>query len=91
MYNEENDADFIYQNTLTESYNKYIQVTSQRSGQPGVNAKEYQEFSFFVPKKEEQNKISTYLLQIDTLITLHQRKCDELKKIKKYMLQNMFV
>ena len=78
--NEENDADFVYQNTLTESYYKYIQVTSQRSGQPGVNAKEYQEFSFLVPKKEEQVKISAYLLQLDHLITLHQRKMYVSKK-----------
>ena len=89
--NEDNNADFVYQNTLTEAYYKYIQITSQRSGQPGVNAKEYQEFTFFVPDKEEQDKISTFLGEIDTLITLHQRKCDELKEMKKYMLQNMFV
>ncbi len=49
--NEDNNADFVYQNTLTEAYYKYIQITSQRSGQPGVNAKEYQEFTFFVPDK----------------------------------------
>ena len=72
--NEENNADFVYQNTLTEAYNKYIQITSQRSGQPGVNAKEYQEFTFFVPNKEEQDKISSFLGEIDTLITLHQHK-----------------
>jgi type I restriction enzyme S subunit len=89
--NNENNADFVFQNTLTESYNKYIQVTSQRSGQPGVNAKEYQEFSFWVPKKEEQDKISAYLRHLDHLITLHQRKCEELQNIKKFMLQNMFV
>lgn len=88
--NKENNADFVFQNTLTDSYNKYIQVTSQRSGQPGVNAKEYQEFSFFVPQKKEQNKISAYLMQIDNLITLHKRKCNELKEIKKFMLKNMF-
>ena len=88
--NEDNNADFVYQNTLTEAYYKYIQITSQRSGQPGVNAKEYQEFTFFVPDKEEQDKISTFLGEIDTLITLHQRKCDETKTLKKYMLQKMF-
>ena len=40
--------------------------------------------------KEEQKKISAYLNNLDNLITLHQRKCDTLKSIKKYMLQNMF-
>lgn len=71
--NESNNADFVYQNTLTDSYSKYIRVTSQRSGQPGVNAKEYQDFSFFIPKKVEQDRISTFLGEIDNLITLHQR------------------
>ena len=40
--------------------------------------------------KEEQRKISAYLNNLDNLITLHQRKCDEMKELKKYMLQNMF-
>ena len=43
------------------------------------------------PEKEEQEKIGTYFSNLDHLITLHQRKCDELKKMKKYMLQNMFI
>ena len=42
------------------------------------------------PKKDEQEMISLYFSSLDNLIALHQRKCDELKKFKKYMLQNMF-
>jgi type I restriction enzyme S subunit len=40
---------------------------------------------------EEQEKIGDCFKCLDTLITLHQQKCDELKKLKKFMLQNMFV
>ena len=43
------------------------------------------------PEKEEQEKIGTYFSNLDHLITLHQHKCDELQKLKKFMLQNMFV
>ena len=43
-----------------------------------------------VPSYEEQKKIGEYIETLDNLITLHQRKCDELKEVKKYMLQNMF-
>ena len=43
------------------------------------------------PKYEEQTKIGNYFHFLDNLITLHQRKCDELKEVKKFMLQNMFV
>ena len=40
---------------------------------------------------DEQNKIGDYIETIDHLITLHQSKCDRLKEVKKYMLQNMFI
>ena len=39
---------------------------------------------------EEQAKIGAYFENLDHLITLHQRKCEETKKLKKYMLQKMF-
>ena len=39
---------------------------------------------------KEQCRIGDYLERLDRLITLHQRKCDELKEVKKFMLQNMF-
>ena len=70
----EYDSEFIFQNTLGASYEKYIQITSQRSGQPGVNAQEYAEYTFLVPDYTEQKKIGGFLRQIDNLITLHQRK-----------------
>ena len=88
---EEYDAEFVFQSTLTDKYNKYIAVTSQRSGQPGVNAQEYSEFEIRVPEKEEQTKIGTYFHNLDHLITLHQHKCEQLQSMKKFMLQNMFV
>lgn len=43
-----------------------------------------------IPSVLEQDKIAKTLDGIDHLITLHQRKCDKLKLIKKFMLQNMF-
>ena len=48
-------------------------------------------FPVYMPKKSEQEKIGLYLMQLDSLITLHQRKYEELQKIKKFMLQNMFI
>ena len=42
------------------------------------------------PNKTEQDKIVDYFTNLDHLITLHQRKCEETKKLKKYMLQKMF-
>ena len=40
---------------------------------------------------EEQKKIGKYFEELERLITLHQKKCDELQNIKKFMLQNMFI
>ncbi len=86
----EYDAEFVFQNTLCSTYEKYIQITSQRSGQPGVNAQEYAEYSFLLPSCAEQKKIGNLLRQIDDLITLHQRKYDKLTNVKKSMLEKMF-
>ena len=88
---QENDAEFVFQNTLTSNYEKYIRITSQRSGQPGVNAQEYGEYEFLAPSKEEQAKIGKYLRELDDLITLHQRKLERLQNIKKSCLEKMFV
>ena len=49
------------------------------------------DFPVEMPKTEEQVKISRYFTALDHLITLHQRKCEKLKELKKFMLQNMFV
>lgn len=43
------------------------------------------------PDYEEQKKIGRFFNNLDHFITLHQRKCEELQKIKKFMLQNMFI
>ena len=86
----EYDPEFVFQNTLGVSYEKYIQITSQRSGQPGVNAQEYGEYTFLVPDYTEQKKIGGFLRQLDNLITLHQRKHDKLVSVKKAMLEKMF-
>ena len=86
----EYNAEFVFQNTLSGDYEKFIKVTSMRSGQPGVNAQEYSKYQIMVPSKPEQDKISDSFRSLDNLITLHQRKCDETKKLKKFMLQKMF-
>ena len=89
--NQDNDAEFVFQSTLSPSYEKYIRITSQRSGQPGVNAQEYGEYDLFAPSKEEQQRIGHFLRGIDSLITLHQRELEKLQNIKKSMLEKMFV
>ena len=60
--------------------------------QPNVSSKEIDGFKFLIPQsKNEQKKIGEYFSTLDNLITLHQRKCEKLKELKKYMLHNTFV
>ena len=86
----EHNAEFVFQNTLTKNYEKYIFITSQRSGQPGVNAQEYAEYTISIPNYVEQTKIGTFFRHLDHLVTLHQRKHERLENIKKAMLEKMF-
>lgn len=68
-------------------------MANQSSGtkMPRADWKLMSNTEFCVPSNiEEQAKIGAYFCNLDHLITLHQRKCDETKKLKKYMLQKMF-
>lgn len=55
-----------------------------------VNKAEFSELLTMVPKYDEQKKIGSYFRDIDNLITLHQRKLEKLKIVKKSMLENCF-
>ena len=72
---ESADPEFVYQATLTDAYKKYVDITSQRSGQPGVNAQEYADYQLMLPSRTEQQQIGMTLRSLDNFITLHQRKC----------------
>lgn len=64
---EEFSPEFVFQNTLTDDYDKFIRITSQRSGQPGVNAQEYASYEISIPKLEEQQKSDNVFLPSTTL------------------------
>lgn len=85
------DSKFIFQNTLTDRFTQYVKVTSQRSGQPGVNGKEYGEYELYLPKYEEQQAIGSYFSNLDNLINSYQEKISQLETLKKKLLQDMFI
>ena len=87
----EYNVDFVFQNTLTKNYAMFINITSQRSGQPGVNAQEYASFTFLTPTLPEQARIGAFFRHLDRLVALHQRKVALLQNIKKACLEKMFV
>lgn len=81
---------FLFAMLQTESFFKYSVSVSMQSGMPKINRDELNAFSFLVPTIEEQEKIGGFLLDLDNLITLHQRKLNHLKDKKKGLLQKMF-
>lgn len=85
------DSKFIFQNTLTDRFTQYVKVTSQRSGQPGVNGKEYGEYELYLPNYEEQQAIGAYFSNLDNLINSYQEKISQLETLKKKLLQDMFI
>ena len=73
-------------------YHKQLIPLMQGIKVTSISKSAIQDTDIIVPKSiNEQEKLGAYFSNLDHLITLHQRKCDELKEIKKYMLQNMFV
>ncbi|MBS5371130.1 MAG: restriction endonuclease subunit S, partial [Coprobacillus cateniformis] len=88
---EELSSEFLYSEIQTPKFQKELDCRKSTSAQPGIYLGDLSEIPFAYSKdKDEQKKIGEYFLNIDNLLTLHQRKCDTLKELKKYMLQNMF-
>ena len=60
-------------------------------GRAKLNAETLMEINMLLPKKQEQVSIGNYFTNLDHLISLHQRKLEKLKNIKKSMLEKMFI
>ena len=84
------DQKFLYAVLQTKDFFDYSVSVSKRSGMPKINRDELNAYSFAAPSTAEQAKIGSFLLSIDNLITLHQRKLEKLKNIKNSMLEKMF-
>ena len=66
-------------------------MMDESTGVPSLSKAAINKVEIFVPTFLEQQSIGAYFTHLDHLITLHQQKCEDLKNLKKYMLQNMFV
>lgn len=84
---EEYENNFICNSLERKDYTQF----NTGMAMPKLNKETCKKIPIFCPFYGEQKQIGDYFRSLDRLITLHQRKCDELVKIKKYMLQNMFV
>ena len=82
-----NDNNFICNALERKDYKQY----NSGMAMPKLNQEVCRGIPISCPSYNEQKKIGNFLRLLDHLITLHQRKCEELRNIKKFMLQNMFV
>jgi len=85
------DKKFVYIYLQAPSVQKYFMDSLTGTTIKNLGLKAIREMNLNVPKDvEEQVRVGSLFDNFDNLITLHQRKCDELQKVKKYMLQKMF-
>ena len=81
---------FLYEFFFTPTFRSYLSSISHVGTIAHYTITQLSETPICLPSVGEQQKIGDYFYNIDHLITLHQRKCEETKKLKKYMLQKMF-
>ena len=82
---------FLYEFFFSPTFRNYLGSISHVGTIAHYTITQLSETPICLPSFEEQKEVGEYFQSLDKLITLHQRKCEELKNIKKFMLQNMFV
>ena len=75
----------------TETHKKFAVQVSTGDGRTNYNLGDYYTLTVPITSLEEQDKISYFIKQLNNLITLHQRKLEKLKNVKKALLEKMFV
>ena len=84
-------SEFLYSEIQGQKFQKALNVRKSTSAQPGIYLGDLGTIPIEFPTSdEEQMQIGSYFQNLDNLITLHQRKLDHVKDLKKSMLQKMF-
>ncbi|WP_301860928.1 restriction endonuclease subunit S, partial [uncultured Megasphaera sp.] len=86
---KDNNAYFLL--TASEIWSNTMKSMAATGTMQIINKSEFSKLKTQIPILAEQCKIGEHFKTLDTLITLQQRKCDQLQTLKKYMLQNLFV
>ena len=86
----EHDSEYLYAYFTSQSFREYICSISHIGTIAHYTIEQVKNTPIPFPSIEEQQQIGDYFRRLDHLITLHQRKCEETKKFKKFMLQKMF-
>lgn len=84
------NARFVFYQTLTHKYSKWVHVMSTRSGQPGINSEEYGSYKIKLPDIHEQQKIADFLSNVDSIIAAETKILNTMQKKKKALMQKLF-
>ena len=79
----EYNGTFIYYQTKSKKYDRWVKLTSMRSGQPGINSQEYSSYPIALTSKDEQDKIADFLQLLDNRISVQNKIIEDLKILKK--------
>ena len=79
----QNDSRFVFYQTQTQRYKKWVQIMSMRSGQPGINSQEYSSFHFFLPKRKEQERIAELLSLFDQRVGIQNKVIEKYESLIK--------
>lgn len=82
--------EFYFKTTSWHRFMKLNGDSGARFDRFTISSTQFMDMPIPFPNRDEQRKIGENFDNLDRLITLHQRKCDELKEVKKFTLQNMF-
>lgn len=85
------DKTYPYFLHMVMNRNPYFLKFDDGVKQTNLSLNDVLNFKEYYPEYKEQKKIGEYFSKLDTLITLHQRKLEKLKNIKRFMLEKMFI
>ncbi len=85
-----NNTKYVYYLFNTKKFHKQLVQMIGASGQPKFNKTELKQMKFYIPSKEEQDKIASFFSLIDDKISLQGEKVEALKDYKKGMMQKIF-
>ena len=80
---------FVFYQTQTHRYKKWVSIMSMRSGQPGINSQEYASYQFWKPTKEEQDKISDLITLLDQRIKTQKKIIEKYESLIKGLCQKL--
>ena len=87
---EKFDLNYLAYVLRAESFRKEMTFLAQGISRYNISKNKVMEVEISIPSLDEQSRVGQYFSDLDHLITLHQRKCEQTKNLKKYMLQKMF-